>query len=138
MAVENDTPATIPVQRHRKQTLWQIYLPMAATFAVIGLFLYFLIRGGQSGASGLRVWADIAAIWIVLLLSFLVLLTFLFGLFGIFGIRKIAQVAHENFEKANILIARLTGWILTGFKHAQKAAIETEVYSSILGIKRKN
>jgi ABC-type transport system involved in cytochrome c biogenesis permease subunit len=138
MAVEYSTSATTPEQRHRKQTLLQIYLPVAAAFAIIGLFLFFLVKSGQSASTGLRIWADIAAIWIVMLLSLLVLITFLFGLLGIFGIRKIAQVAHENLEKANKLTARLTGWILTGFKHVQKAAIETEVYSSILSRKRKD
>ncbi len=138
MAVENRIPETTPDQRHRKQVLWQIYFPVAAASATIGFVLFFLVKGGQTAATDLRVWADIAAIWIVLLLSLLILIIFLFGLLGIFGIRKIAQVAYENLEKANKLVVRLTGWILTGFRHVQKAAIETEVYSSILSSKRKD
>ncbi len=126
-----------PKQAHLNQSRWQIYLPLALTGAAAGAGLFLMLRSSQNGTQDLRIWADIAAILIILSLFFIILALIAFTLFGSFGLLKISGAARAHLPKINRLVSRLSSISIRALGHLQKAAIETEVYSSLLSHKRK-
>jgi len=127
-----------PTQKHHSQTFWQIYLPLIITGAAAALGIYQLLNGSRAGALDLRVWADIAAILVVLPLFFILLFLLIFSLLGSFGLLKISSAAHDKLPKANQLAARLAGWMGSLLANLGKTVVEAEVYSSLLSRKKKS
>lgn len=69
-----------PYRAHRRQTFWQILLPVIlTTLALLAMGLLLALRGGAAGAS---LWADVALIWLILpaMLLGLLILALLAGL----------------------------------------------------------
>jgi len=58
-------PENAPTYRaHRRQTFWQILLPViVTTLVLLAAGLLLALRGGAAGAS---LWADVALIWLIL------------------------------------------------------------------------
>ncbi|MFC2065217.1 hypothetical protein ACFLXB_09005 [Chloroflexota bacterium] len=105
----NSNPSDRPsMDRHRRQRLWQIIVPII----LISIFIFFV--GGYfvlGGGSQTRVWADISIIWIVLplLLIFLIALAIIIGLIYVLNkINRSAPLFTNKIQKTFILIQQKT------------------------------
>jgi hypothetical protein len=62
---------------HKKQSFYQVYLPIILSVILIYIFAYFLVGGAYSGRFILAAVGDISAIYIIFLILFPGLLIFL-------------------------------------------------------------
>ena len=62
---------------HKKQSFYQVYLPIILSVTLISIFAYFLVGGAYSGRFILAAVGDISAIYIIFLILFPGLLIFL-------------------------------------------------------------
>lgn len=55
-------------RQHRRQTFWQVFLPVLLTVLVVlvGLVLLIMLANGGDSAGKLSVWADTSLIWLLL------------------------------------------------------------------------
>ncbi len=126
-----------PQQAHRSQTIWQIYLPLIVAGLLAAAAFYILLRSTQSGPDALRVWADIAMVWIILLLFLLIFFLLAFFLLGSFCIIKFSRFAHQNLTRLNHTVSRISGRVVAALGRIQKGMIEAETFTSALSHKPK-
>lgn len=137
MDEKNRTSSNSPTQDHRSQTFWQIYLPLIISGLIAAAAFFFLLRGDRAGSMELRVWADIAAVLIILFLFLLIFFLLAFCLLGSFGLHRVNSFAHENLSRLNRTLSRISGWTVSTLGHLQKGMVEVEAYASLLTHKPK-
>lgn len=81
-----------PAHNYRRQTLWQIWLPLAIAILLVLLLAVLAVIGAVQGSSQVDHWGSIAAIWVIipLLIVGMALMILVGGLaFGVtFMLRK--------------------------------------------------
>lgn len=109
------------LKTHRRQRLWQIWLPMAAfTLVLLGLALWIVL----GGASQSRLWADIALIWLLApLLAFSLVGIVLSGL-AIYGMSRILQATPRLTGRLQMLVERAA----TGVRRAADRAAQPFIW----------
>jgi len=97
--------------RHRKETFWQITLPMAV-FGLLLLALAALIVGGTAVEAGL--WADVALIWLLapLLVLALIPLALLIALWA--GLRRLSALLPVYSWRLQAVLGQVRGQIEVG------------------------
>lgn len=75
-------------QKHRKEFLWQVLLPL---FGGIGVVLLFMAVSVSSTVNQ-SLWADISLIWLILPILFLALVSLLLLAAMIYGLAKLTNV----------------------------------------------
>lgn len=95
------------LKAHRRQRLWQIWLPMVAfSLILLGLAVWIVL----GGASQSRLWADIALIWLLTPLLALSLVGFVLSGLAIYGMGRLLRATP-----------RLTGRLQSLVEHAATA-----------------
>lgn len=99
--------------KHQKQIVWQIYLPMILIAGVLAISSFFLFAKINSGEMDYRIWSDISILIITLpgILSFVFI--FIFLAFLIYLISKIKPKIINVTLKMNSITATFFHWINT-------------------------
>lgn len=78
-----------PGMRHRNQTFWQIYLPLAVGFAAFLALGILVVLSQETGNPEISRWAAIATIWLILPVLAIGIVALLVNLLFIFLFSKI-------------------------------------------------
>ncbi|MHC1784043.1 MAG: hypothetical protein AB9891_15030 [Anaerolineaceae bacterium] len=97
-----------PQTQHRRQSLWQIYFPLAVGFAVFLVLGIMVVVSQETGNPELSRWAAIATIWLVLPLLAFGIATLLVNLLFIFLFAKINNSLPDYGRLARFYVFRLS------------------------------
>jgi hypothetical protein len=92
---------------HRRQTFWQIYLPIAAGFAAFLVLGILVVLSQETGNPELSRWAAIATIWLILPLLAFGTVALLVNLLFIFLFSKINNSLPDYGRPARFYVHRL-------------------------------
>ncbi|BBB48267.1 hypothetical protein [Pelolinea submarina] len=133
MEEKNNYQSQIESSEHSRQTFWQIYFPLLLTGIGAAAILFLLFGKSAGGAVDLRMWADIAAILIIL-----PLFVFLFALIALTFVGsaityKISTAAKTGLVKIKQTSVRLTHGVESISKGIHRTWEEVDVlYASLL------
>ena len=89
LAPEYHQKNAITYQSHRRQVIWQIYLPIAAVILLVLLAAILVILAPTLEVSR---WADIALIFLISITMVSALIFLILNIFGIVGTRRAYQI----------------------------------------------
>jgi heme/copper-type cytochrome/quinol oxidase subunit 2 len=95
-----------PVRDYRRQTLWQVWLPLAIIIILVLLLAVLAVIGAVQGSPRVDQWGSIAAIWVIipLLIVGLVLMALAGGL--AFGVSLLLRKMPDWLLQAQLLALR--------------------------------
>lgn len=67
-------PNPITQAAHRKQTIWQIWVPFAIVVVLVLLSAVFVVIAGFRGTGDTVLWANISVIWLIVPMLFLTII----------------------------------------------------------------
>jgi hypothetical protein len=62
-------PNPITMQAHRRESFWQIKLPLGIAIGVVVLSAVCVVVASVTGAGNISGWADISVMWLILLIT---------------------------------------------------------------------
>lgn len=98
---------TGPNQRHKSQSTWQIYIPLAVGFIVIITLGVLVVLSNQLGNPDVSKWAAISAIWLILPMMAIGIAALLVKILLIFVFAKINSVLPDFGRLARFHVYRL-------------------------------
>jgi hypothetical protein len=98
---------TGPNQRHKRQSTWQIYIPLAVGCILVITLGVLVVLSNQLGNSAVSQWAAIAAIWLILPMLAIGIAALLVKILLIFVFSKINSVLPDYGRLARFHIYRL-------------------------------
>jgi uncharacterized membrane protein YhdT len=113
MEEKNDQAKRTLESAHNRQTFWQIYFPLLVALATVAVVFFLLFGKPAGGGIDIRVWADIAAILIILPLLLIVLMILVIALAGSAITYKISSTLKPGLAKIRQFVLRLSGGINT-------------------------
>ncbi len=119
-------------ERHKQQAFWQIYFPLLAVFAGIGLVAYKLFSATYSGLVYMRVWADISTILLMLPFFLIILLLILINIVISVLLGQSGDFLRTGFGKVYEIAAKIGEVCQSACKSIQKIFIEAESYTSMI------
>jgi uncharacterized BrkB/YihY/UPF0761 family membrane protein len=126
------TPTRTPEEEHRRQMLWQVWLPLIVVLLIALSAAVFTVVGASGGAD-ISVWSGISVIWMVLPLIFVLLVNLILVSVVIFFLPRLIRKLPLWAMIARARIAQINAAIL-GF--ALKATTPVvEVKSRMAGIR---
>ena len=124
--------------KHQKQIVWQIYLPMILIAGVLAIFSFFLYAKLTSGEMDYRIWLDISIMIISLpgILSFIFLSIFL--AIVIYLVSKLKPKIINVTLKMNSITATFFHWINTLSRWITQPVIRLEsMVTQLFSIKKE-
>ncbi len=108
-----------PAQRHRKQMLWQVWVPLIASIVIVLALAILSVVGAVQGSPQIERWGNLSAVWVIMpvLFSGLLMLVIVVGM--AYGFSKLLQKMPEWLLKAQLFMLRLA---LTARRIADQAA----------------
>lgn len=119
-----------PAARHRKQMLWQVWIPLVASIVITLALAALTIVGAVQGNSQVERWANISAVWVILpvLISGLLLLALIAGL--AYGISKLLKKMPDWLLRAQLFMLRLALGIRRAADKATTPVFATNTFSA--------
>ncbi len=96
-----------PQSQHRRQTFWQIYLPLVVGFAAFLALGILVVLSQETGNPEISRWAAIATIWLILPLLAFGIVVLLVNLFFIVVFSKINNSLRDYGRLARFYIHRI-------------------------------
>jgi len=89
-----------PVLNHRRQMLWQVWIPLGASITCIMALALLVVAAAVVGSDQIARWGNISAVWVItpVLIALLIFLAIISGC--VYGL--------------NWLLVRMPGWMIKG------------------------
>lgn len=128
---DTSVPPVVPIRptpsaQHRKQTVWQVWVPLAASILVVLVLAILAIVGAVQGSDQVERWGNISAVIVILpvLLFSLVTLAIVAG--AAYGVTKLLQHMPAWMLSAQSLSIRIALLV----RKASDAAVQPVIVSN--------
>ncbi len=129
-----DIPQT-QTSEHGRQTFWQIYFPLLVAVGAASAIFILLFGKSAGGGTDLRVWADIAAILIILPLLLVVLVWLVLTLVGSVLTAKASGGLKTGLAKVRQISLRLMHRVASTSNNIRRTWEEVDAFTADLSEK---
>ncbi len=96
-----------PVTKHKQQSLWLIYLPLALIALVVGAIGLYFILNSTSGGSLTITWSSIALIFLIGPIAFSGIITLVILILAVIGLEKTSKAVTPRLRAFRINLLRI-------------------------------
>jgi hypothetical protein len=135
---DNISPAKLPkyaspVNQHRKQMVWQVWVPLGVTLAIVLALAVLSIVGAVQGSPQVNHWGNISAILVILpVLFFGLIFMAIFG-GGAYGLSKLLKKMPGWMLKVQLVMIQVAHTTRRAADTATKPVLAVNTFTTSVG-----
>jgi hypothetical protein len=98
---------TSPAADHRRQMLWQVWVPLGVSILIIVALMVLTIIGAVQKSDQVERWGSLSAVWVIIPVLITLVIFLAIALAGVYGMSKLLQHMPQWMLKAQLGVVHI-------------------------------